>query len=78
MWEASGPCPTGWSPAEIIASVGIAVNLCLLTWLARRRVQKDRKDNHRWSTCPLLDGGPLVAGHKHTLRRASEVQRWPN
>jgi len=43
-----GPCTAGWSPAEIIAAVGVAVNSMLLTFLVRRRIQKDQTDNARW------------------------------
>lgn len=65
MDQAIGPCITGWSPAEIIASVSGGLNLLLLTFLAKRRVQKDRADNVRWSVCPLLSDGPLHESHKH-------------
>jgi len=43
-----GPCTTGWSPAEIIAAVGVAINSILLTFLVRRRIEKDKTDNVRW------------------------------
>lgn len=63
------PCLEGWSPAEIVSAVGVATNLCLLTFLARRRVAKDRKDTARWSVCPFANGEVSAMGHKHRQTR---------
>ena len=50
MVQLSGPCSAGYSPVEIINAIGVAINLCLITFLARRRVRKDEADDARWSS----------------------------
>ena len=60
------PCKAGWSPVEIITATAAGLNLLLLTFLAKRRVKKDRVDEHRWSTCPLLAGRPSSLRHRHS------------
>lgn len=42
------PCTAGWSPAEIIAAVGVCVTSVLTAFLAIRRVRKDTLDSRRW------------------------------
>ena len=63
--QAIAPCSEGWSPAEVVQSLGVAFNLCLLTFLARRRVAADRTDSERWSTCPLVNGERREGAHRH-------------
>jgi hypothetical protein len=75
MLQTLQPCTSGWSPAEVVQAIGVAVNLCLLTFLARRRVAADRTDSERWSTCPLVNGERREGSHRHTPGR--EKKRLP-
>jgi len=72
MLQTLQPCTSGWSPAEVVQAIGVAVNLCLLTFLARRRVAADRTDSERWSTCPLVNGERREGSHSHARGRASK------
>ena len=48
MVQVVQPCTAGWSPAEIIAAVGVCVTSVLTAFLAIRRVRKDTLDSRRW------------------------------
>lgn len=62
---AVGPCAEGWSPVEIIAALASGFNLIMVGFLVNRRLAKDRKDDLRWSGCPLVSssGRPVVHTH---------------
>lgn len=63
------PCIAGWSPAEIIAALGVALNALLLTFLVRRRVVKDRNDVDRWRESNLVS--EEVASGRNGPRRTN-------
>jgi len=65
-----GPCSVDWSIVDVIAAIAAGVNLCLLTFLTRGRIRKDRVDNRRWSICPLLREECELLGHKHKPARS--------
>jgi hypothetical protein len=43
--EPNGPCDWGMQIHYLVSGIFTGLNLLLTTWLTRRAVQKDRRDN---------------------------------
>lgn len=65
MFAEGGPCVSGESWVNVIAAVGVVLNALLLTFLTKRRITADIKNDERWSKCPVLNGEDSPAHHQH-------------
>ena len=48
MLDQLGPCVEQPNNSATIAAVFAGINLLLASWLANRRIKKDRDDDRRW------------------------------
>lgn len=72
--QVTTPCFAVHPVAQVVGAVGAIVTTCLTSFLAVRRVQKDKLDQHRWSTCPLQSDSIETGNHRHRPRtRKSDV-----
>jgi hypothetical protein len=67
--------PQNLTLIAIISAIFGGLNLLLNTFLANRRVRKDRLDDQRWSICPLVNDGPKMVHHRHAQKSGPPEQR---